>query len=242
MLAINIGMPRSGTLWRYRLIRDLMIAGGGTDALKIRKQFLLHPFFSGLNADINTLKAKRLIPASIPSYLGKKYILNSHAGPEPTAIRLISAGHLKVVYGYRDPRDCLLSIMEYSQRNKPQYSANFLEVKNLEDGIRYLQPYIEIWRRWTEMPGVLTVRYEDMLEDFSAGIDRILDYLNLEVSASKLTAITESYLPGIKPDENARIHFESGKAQRFRIKFTPEERQQLLEAFGPVLERMGYPA
>ena len=47
MLIINIGMPRSGTLWRYKIIRDLVVAAGGKDGSVIRKSYLLHPFYIG---------------------------------------------------------------------------------------------------------------------------------------------------------------------------------------------------
>ena len=77
MVIINIGMPRSGTLWRYKLVRDLVIASGGKDGVQIRKKYFLNPFLSGLNADINTLSIKRLLPAMIPSVLGESYVLNT---------------------------------------------------------------------------------------------------------------------------------------------------------------------
>ncbi len=240
MLILNIGMPRSGTLWRYKIVRDLVIAGGGTDGLEIRKKFLLQPFISLPNADLNTAKPKRLLPASYPSFLGKTYVLNTHTGPTELAASMIKNGRMKAVYGFRDPRDCILSILDYSERAKPQYSARFLDVKNVEQGVSFMETYIRIWDAWTNLDGTFLIRYEDMLEDFQGLMDRLIQYLELDITSEKRKEIADTYLPRQKPKEGVRIHFSEGKANRFREKFSQEEQDFLLEKYQSILERMGY--
>jgi len=226
MLILNIGMPRSGTLWRYKLIRDLVMAGGGKDGLEIRNNYFLKPFIDLPNADINTLKFKRLFPASLPSILGKTYVLNTHAGPSNLAKAVITQGRLKAIYGFRDPRDCILSMLEYSQRALPQYSNQFLGLKNLQDAINYMKPYIRFWEEWTKLDGVIIVKYEDMLENFQKIVETITEYLSIELDNEDLDKILKTYLPKTKPEEGVKIHFEHGKANRFRELFNPEEQEQ----------------
>lgn len=242
MLILNIGMPRSGTLWRYKIVRDLVIAGGGTDGVEIRKRFFLSPFISLPNADLNTAKPKRLLPASIPSFLGYTYVLNTHTGPTNLAASMLKTGKMKAVYGFRDPRDCILSILEYSQRALPQYSADFLKIKNVEQAVSFMQIYIQAWQNWSALEDTLVVQYEEMLDDYHDVLDRIIQYLELEISPEKRKKITNTYLPRQKPKEDVRIHFSEGRTNRFREEFTLEEQEFLLKSYHSVLDKMGYPA
>jgi hypothetical protein len=84
------------------------------------------------------------------------------------------------------------------------------------------------------------LKYEDMMQDYEANIARIIDYLGIEIPPSRVEEVANRYLPGQKPDPEARTHFETGKAHRFRQEFTPEEKAQLLEVYAPILEKMGY--
>lgn len=239
MVILNIGMPRSGTLWRYKLIRDLVMAGGGTDGVDIRKRFRLQIFIGLPNADLNTTKLKRLFPASIPSFLGEKYVLNTHAEPSHYAKWLLRNGLLKAIYGYRDPRDCILSILEYSRRAYPQYSAQFLEIKSVSEAVDYMRTYMLAWEEWSNLEDTLVIRYEDMLENFDDTVDQIVDYLGVTISYESLEKIKQSYLPQQKsPTE--RTHFIYGKANRFRDNFSAAEQEYLIKTYAPFLEKMGY--
>ena len=241
MLILNIGMPRSGTLWRYKLVRDLVIAGGGRDGIIIRKKYLLHPFISGLNADITTLSLKRLLPAVIPSFLGESYVLNTHSKPRPPAIWLIEKKRARAIYGYRDPRDCILSILEYSQRAKPQYSNVFLTIKNVPQAVDFIQKFLNIYDQWLASPETLILKYEDMLENYHQIVDQIVAHLELDIPQGKLKDVTSRYLPRQRSQAGEKTHFEHGIAHRFREQFNQEELDYLAEKLGPYLEKMGYP-
>lgn len=240
MGVLNIGMPRSGTLWRYNLIKALVIAAGGVDALEVRKQFMLQPFIGGANADMNTLKAKRLGPALVPSLFGKSYVLNTHARPFSFARSLVRSGRIKAIYGYRDPRDCILSMLEYSQRRLPTYGSTFLKLKDIQDGIRFMQVYMRVWEDWSQLENTLVLRYEDMHADFNAVTDQIVRYLGLQLEPAKIEQIKADFLPGQKPKSGQRIHLETGLPHRARVEFSSEELGKLNDALGPYLQRMGY--
>ncbi len=241
MVILNIGMPRSGTLWRYKLVRDLVIAGGGSDGVHVRQQFLLHPFISGLNADINTLSVKRLLPAAVPSLFGKSYVLNTHSNPRPFTEWMLRNQSARAIYGYRDPRDCILSILEYSRRAKPQYSNIFLKIKNVAQAVEFMQTYLTIYDQWLQSPGTLILRYETMLAEYEETIAQIIQHLDLRIPPEELDKVTARYLPGHRSKTGERTHFESGVAHRFRQEFNQEELTYLADHLGPYLEKMGYP-
>lgn len=240
MVILNIGMPRSGTLWRYKLVRDLVIAGGGTDGVKIRKKYLLHPFISSLNADITTLSVKRLLPAAVPSLLGESYVLNTHSKPHPTANWLLEKNLARAIYGYRDPRDCILSILEYGRRAKPQYSNIFLTIKDVRQAVDFMQNYLHIFDRWLTAPGTLILKYEVMLEEYDQTVEQIVRHLKLKISQEKLDDVAARYLPRQRSQAGEKTHFEHGVAHRFSQEFNQEELDYLAEKLGPYLDKMGY--
>jgi len=233
-------MPRSGTLWRYKLIRDLVIAGGGKDGMQIRNKYFLAPVIFPPNADLNTTRVYRLAPAIIPSILGETYVLNSHAGPSKLAKFLIRSGAIKVVYGYRDPRDCILSILEYSSRALPQYSNEFLLINTLEKAVKYFEQYINIWKDWTKVGDILVLKYEEMHSDYELCVENIVRYLNLEIPDTKIKELSQMYLPQQKPKDGVKIHFEHGRTNRFRENFNEEELSNINEKFHDVLQEMKY--
>jgi hypothetical protein len=240
MVVISIGMPRSGTLWRYNLIKSLVIASGGEDGLDIRKKFFLESFIGSENADMKTLKAKRLLPALAPALLGKSYVLNTHARPAQFVKRMIKNGRLKAIYGYRDPRDCILSMLEYSQRDFAKYSAPFLKLKTVADSIEFMKIYMRNWEEWSSLENTLVLRYEDMLTDFEGTVDNIVSYLELNLDTTKIAEIMADYQPRQKPKSGKSIHLETGIAHRSKTEFSPQQLAELNEAYAPYLEKMGY--
>lgn len=242
MLILNIGMPRSGTLWRYQIIKDLVIASGGKDGQNIRRQFMLQPFIgsSVASANLNTLKGKRLIPALVPSLFGNDYVLFTHAHPTTTSRRLIQNNRIKAIYGYRDPRDCILSILEYGKVIHPYTSSKLSHLKTLEDTIKYMDYYMSVSEEWINTPNTLFIRYEDMLTNFDEVLEKIIVYLNINLPPQKISQIMETYLPRKSSKEKLGTHLAVGVAHRYKTEFTSEEQVMLLDAFGPVLEKMGY--
>jgi len=241
MVILNIGMPRSGTLWRYKLIREMVIAAGGKDGAVIRKRYLLHPFYVELNSHIDTLSNRRLPISMYPSLLGETYVLNSHSFPTSFVKRNMAKGRLKVIYGFRDPRDCILSMLDYSQRDKPQYSATqFQKLKSLEQAANYMEEFIEFWELWTAIPETLVLKYEDQLLDYDAFIRKIVDYIDMEIRPQELDRIISQFPPQKPAKDGAATHFSKGVAQRYKTEFSPEEQAYLIERFGPILKKMDY--
>lgn len=241
MVILNIGMPRSGTLWRYKLVRDLVIAAGGKDGAQIRKQYLLHPFYWELNSHIDTLSNRRLPISMYPSFLGETYVLNTHANPTKFVIRNMEKGRIKAVYGFRDPRDCILSMLDYGKKDNPNLSSTqFQNLKSLEQAADYMQTFLNIWEQWTAIPETLVLKYEDQLEDYDNFLKKIVDYLDMDIAPELVDQVIAQYPPREPAKDGARTHFSKGIAHRYKTEFNPEQQAYLIERFGPVLEKMGY--
>ena len=240
MIIINIGMPRSGTLWRYNILRELIVSNGGVDGLEIRNKYKLHYFLGKNNSDVNNLKPERFFPILVPSILGDIFVVNTHAKPRPTTKLLIRLGMVKAVYGYRDPRACILSMMEYSQRALPSYSANFLENKSVEQFVKYMDLYHKVWEGWMGVESALIIKYEDMLIDYYSEVERITNYLGIDTGNKKTAESIKKYIPRNKSEDGPHMHLEHGEAERFRERFSSEELSYINQEFGPYLHKMGY--
>jgi hypothetical protein len=76
------------------------------------------------------------------------------------------------VYTYRDLRDVFVSTMrKYARGFDELFASDFLE------------GCLEQYRRWTALPRVLTTRYEDMIADVPAEVERIAAHLGITLSA-----------------------------------------------------------
>ncbi len=241
-LVISIGMPRAGSGWHYNLIHDLVLANGGNDARKIRKQYHLQGFLTEVNCNISTLNPIRLLPVFIPTLLGNTYAVKTHAGPSRIALALIQRGQILATYIYRDPRAALLSAYEYGQRGLVRGRPNaFSHLTTLDKAVDYMRLYVNIWEKWTACERVLIVRYEELVQNYDLETERMLSFLSPVVGGLEIKRILDRYRPEHGAAGQKGTHFSMGQTERFRSVFTAEQLETYTKVFFPALEKMGYP-
>jgi len=240
-LTISAGMPRAGSGWYYNLVHDLVFASGGKNAREIREQYYLRNFLTEVNCNVSTLKIQRLLPVFIPTVFGNSFAVKTHAGPTGFSSWLQSRGRLRVIYIYRDPRAALLSAYEYGQKGLKQKRDNaFQQIKTLDDAGEFMQFYVTIWQAWSEDERVLLVRYEDLISDYTAEFNRLVDHLRLDIEQQIAYQVLERYSPEKGEPGQKGTHFSEGQAERFRKIFSPTQLKQFTRMFEPVLSSMGY--
>jgi hypothetical protein len=241
MIILAAGMPRAGSGWHYNLTHDLVVAAGGQDARNIRRRFLLRPFLTEVNCNIRTLSTKRLAPVLVPSMLGNTFAIKTHSGPSPMALRLIRTKRMRVTYIFRDPRAAMLSAYEYGLRARAAERKNaFAHLETMDQAIDFMKIYLHIWKQWMSIEGILSLRYEDLLANYSVEAERLARFLNADpASPAAKDAIdfyrSEKGAPGSKGQ-----HFQVGEAERFRQALSPDQLQTANVAFSPYLTEMGY--
>jgi len=240
-LFLSIGMPRAGSGWHYNLIHDLVVAAGGQDARQIRERFHLERFLTEVNCNIGTLKPFRLLPVYFPTLLGNSFAIKTHAGPTRTALSLIQQGRIVAIYIFRDPRAALLSAYEYGQRGIERNKANaFSDLTSLEKAKDFMQRYVAIWALWANFNCVLTVRYEDMVNNYDQEIYRLVGFMGSEKSKEIFQEVIDKYRPERGDQGIKGMHFSKGQIERFRSVFSTEQLEQFTQAFLPAIEQMGY--
>ncbi|MBT3337257.1 MAG: hypothetical protein HN855_08990 [Anaerolineae bacterium] len=241
MIVLSVGMPRAGSGWHYNIIHDLMEVAGYDDAREIREKYKLQSILTAVNVNIGILSLRRLGMVMIPALMGRDFVLKAHAGPTIWSRTLAALGLLRIVYIYRDPRDAMLSAYEYGQRSIDKGRPNFFSrLTDFDKTLNFMADYIDIWTDWMKDKPTLTTRYEDLLMNYNAEMERLLAYLALDAEDDAVQRVIEEYRPGKVEAGQQGLHFFKGKIGRYKEAYTNDQQIQMRERFGDALEQMGY--
>ena len=241
MLILSVGMPRAGSGWYYNLTHDLVVAAGGQDARQIRQRYHLERILTEVNCNIGALTPPRLTGVLLPSLLGNTFVIKAHAAPTPAAQRLIRSGRLRAAYIYRDPRDALLSAYDNGQRALQKGRPNaFSHLTDFDKALEFMRAYVRISEAWLGIPEVLQTCYESLKDDYDLETGRLAAFLDLDPSDPRAQPVIERYRPEAARQGQQGIHFNKGKAGRFRERMTIEQQEIMANEFAPYLTRMGY--
>lgn len=242
MIILAVGMPRAGSGWHYNFVKELMATTGCDDAREIRERYGLKNILTAVNTNIGILSLRRLAMVSIPGLLGKRFVIKAHSGPTIWLRFLIRVGLFKVLYIYRDPRDAMLSAMDYgarvlSKQNRPNAFSHLTDVDKAAD---FFAEYIRDQAEWRSIKGILSTRYEDFLTNFEVEARAIVAFLGLDADDPIINQIIDKNKPGGNVQDKQGTHFFKGQVGRFREKFSAEDIAKLNERFGAQIEAMGY--
>jgi hypothetical protein len=241
MIILSVGMPRAGSGWHYNLIHELALATGAIDARQIRKQYHLENLLTEVNCNIGVLSLRRLARVLVPSLMGHTFVIKAHSAPTQWSRLLTNAGHMKITYIYRDPRDAMLSAYDFGQRALEKGRPNaFSHLKDFDTALKFQLEYVAIWQQWIKEPNILKAKYEDLIINYKDESEKLLNYLNLDPMSSSVRAVIDKYRPEQASPTDAGLHFYKGKIGRFREAWMPQQRQILNETLSPYLQRMGY--
>jgi hypothetical protein len=172
----------------------------------------------------------------------------------PAMGAMLTRGEAKGVYVYRDLRDVLVSSMH--KREAPFERLWSRDV---------LAEMVENFQHWTSHPNVLVSRYETMMADLPAEVERIAAHLGLPLKAGEAAQIAQDYsvdkqieriqtandllhLPGVKGggiDKHSQLHKnhisdEQGQVGQWRRHLTPEQVGLIEAKYGDWLVAQGY--
>lgn len=241
MIVLAVGMPRAGSGWHYNLINDLMRTTGSADATEIRRRFHLAGILTEVNCNIGVLSARRLAMVAIPALLGNTFVIKAHAAPTAASRAMMATGLMRTAYIFRDPRDAMLSALDFGRRAVAKGRPNaFSYLTDFQAGLDFIKRYVRIWEEWVREPRTLVSKYEDLLGNYETEVQRLLEHLHLESREPQVQAVIARYRPG-EAEGRQGTHFFKGKIGRFRDGFSAEQQSILASQLGPALKQMGYP-
>ena len=175
---------------------------------------------------------------------------------EPPWIPAVTGPGRATIFVYRDPRDWVVSQVFYAtdMHEGHMLHAYYNSLETLEARINAAIEGVDTaevrapsvaeryghYTGWLDVPGVLCVKFEELIENRRSKIDQILDYLetfNFQHSTrrSEAIAILER---GIAPHRSGT--FRRGTPGEWRERFTEENVRRFEAAAGDLVRRLGY--
>lgn len=175
----------------------------------------------------------------------------------PPFTKLLTEKGRATIFVYRDPRDMIISHVFYATEMHPghgmhQYYNDDLTtmeqrinaaIKGVQEPGSELSPIYEKYQSylgWLDIPDVLSLRFEDIILDQHATMDKILNYLiirGFELSVERKNAIDILQL-SIAPKRSGT--FRKGKPGNWQDHFTEKNRLFFKEQTGNLLIHLGY--
>ena len=163
-----ISFPKTGRTWLMYMLRSIIN--------KLDKEFIVNIEASHDSSEIVIEDGSRTDPNLIFNYTLRLRYLNSN-----------------ILFMVRDPRDVIVShFYQITKRtNKPLKFDNISEfLRDEKLGFKRIIHFYNLWYKNKKFARCfLLVRYEDLLNDGVKELDRVITFLNIDVSVSELKTI-----------------------------------------------------
>jgi len=192
---------------------------------------------------------KNVVPMKTHSYLG-----------EDRGHPIIS---MKATYGavyiIRDPRDVVISAADHfgctidrmiDMMNDPYAETMRLEGTIIHELVSTWSNHVESWTRWNH-PGILTVRYEDLLADPLDQFGRVARHFGITTDKQRIEKAVrfssfkqlqqmEAEQGFVERSEHSERFFRAGRAGGWRDKLPPEQAARIEHDHAAQMKRFGY--
>jgi hypothetical protein len=161
------------------------------------------------------------------------------------------------VFVYRDPRDMIISHVFYATDMYPEHGmhdyyhektetmeeridAAILGVNEHNTKMRGVNARYEAYMGWLDIPDVLSLRFEELIQDRDTSFNRLLDYLELKGFGSMIDRekALELMASAVVPKKSGT--FRKGKPGNWREYFTQENIKKFKGSTGDLLVKLGY--
>jgi hypothetical protein len=251
---LGISFPKSGT----HLLDQILLGFSKVAPFSLR----LHSFYAEYEGESG---AKRLPQQALDwlDSLRARDVASAHLFARPAAVERLIQPRFVPYFIFRDPRDVAVSHVFYVTdmeqhhvhhdyyRSLPDFDAR-LKVSILgrpeldtrpEPGRRVEFPNISDrffpYLGWLARPEVMTVHFEDLVNDRTAMLNRIIDHFlaRVPLTAPRKT-ILDSLESSINPGKSPT--FRSGKTGEWKKHFTAEHKAIFKDVAGDLLIKLGY--
>lgn len=216
-------------------------SGNGVDARQINQNRNLSELMKWHNNNIGRLKLAKLFKLWRITIREGTFVVKTHSGPSASAKALSKLGIIRIVYCYRDPRDVLLSAVDHGKKILDNgENHTFVKMVDFDKALKNVKAWLKVWKEYEGMPGVLTVKYEDMMRNPEAVTKGIEDFLEISVDPEKRQGILWKFSKENSEGDRRGMHFNKAKTFRYATEMTEEQKTKCREEFGDFLLSMGY--
>jgi hypothetical protein len=243
---LGISFPKSGTH-----LLDQILLGFNHVAPFSRR---LHSFYAEYEGENGRKRTPQQALAWLDS-LRPGDITSAHLFARAEVVRRVGSSAFVPYFIFRDPRDVVVSHVFYVTdmearhvhhdyyQSLPDFNSR-LQVSILgrpDAGIEFpnIADRFSAYLGWLDQPFVLTIHFEDLINDRAATLNRIVDHFLARVPLqTPRQLILESLESSINPSRSPT--FRSGKTGEWKKYFTPEHKKIFEDVAGDLLIRLGY--
>jgi hypothetical protein len=244
--------PKGGT----HLLQQILL--GFADVAPFSKSvagyFPPHPFY----LDYERAVGRKRTPEEALEWLDSLRpgdVASTHLFARPEAVQRVGTPRFAPYFVYRDPRDIAVSHVFYVTDMEPEnlshdyynslpdfdtrLAVTISGAPDWEIEFPNIAERFEPYLGWLDAPQVLSVRFEDLIEDRTAALNRIIDHLLVRTD---LRAPREAVLDAVQHSINPKTSrtFRSGKTGEWRKYFTEQHTMMFKDVAGDLLIRLGY--
>jgi hypothetical protein len=245
-ILLGISFPKSGT----HLLDQILLGFARVAPFSTR----LHSFYAEYEGESGRKRTPEQSRAWVDS-LRPRDVASAHLFARPDVLERVASPAFVPYFIFRDPRDVVVSHVFYVTDMEPDhvhhsYYASLPDfdarlrvsiLGRLGAGVEFpdiavrFAPYFG----WLDHPQVLTLHFEDLIEDRPAALNRIIDHFltRIPLPAPRrliLEALESSINPGRSPT------FRSGKTGEWRKYFTEQHKAIFKDVADDLLIRLGY--
>jgi sulfotransferase family protein len=245
-ILLGISFPKSGTH-----LLDQILLGFNRVAPFSRR---LHSFYAEYEGESGRKRSPEQALAWLDS-LRPGDITSAHLFARDEAVKRVCTPDFIPYFIFRDPRDVVVShvfyvtdmearhvhhdyyqsLTDFDSRLKVSILGRPDSDVEFPDIAARFAPYLG----WLNQPSVLTVHFEDLINDRAATLNRIIDHFlaSIPLEAPR-QLIFESLESSINPSRSPT--FRSGKTGEWKKHFTEEHKKIFKNVAGDLLVRLGY--
>jgi len=243
---LGISFPKSGT----HLLDQILL--GFANVAPYAKR--LHSFYAEYEGDTGFKRA----PAEALQWLDtlqSRDVASAHLFARPRIAAQVCSPKFIPYFIFRDPRDVVVSHVFYvtEMESRHVHHAYYQSLPDFDSRLKVsilgrpdtdvefpniaerFAPYLD----WLNHPEVLTIHFEDLINDRAATLTRIMDHFLARVPLqTPRQLILDSLESSINPTNSPT--FRSGKTGEWKKHFTEEHKKIFKEVAGELLVKLGY--
>jgi len=245
-ILLGISFPKSGTH-----LLDQILLGFANIAPYAKR---LHSFYAEYEGDTGYKRA----PAEALQWLDSLHprdVASAHLFARPRIVSQVCSPKFIPYFIFRDPRDVVVSHVFYvtEMESGQVHHAHYQSLPNFDARLKVsilgrpdtdiefpniaerFAPYLD----WLNHPEVLSLHFEDLIEDRASALTRIMDHFLARVPLhTTRQLILDSLESSINPAKSPT--FRSGKTGEWKKHFTDEHKHIFKNVAGDLLIRLGY--
>jgi hypothetical protein len=248
----GVTFPKGGT----HLLQQILLgfANIAPFARGVSGYFPPHPFY----LDYERAAGRKRTPEEALDWLDSLRpgdVASTHLFARPEGVQRVSTPRFAPYFVYRDPRDIAVSHVFYVTDMEPEnlshdyytslpdfdtrLAVTIAGAPDWEIQFPNIAERFEPYLGWLDAQQVLSVRFEDLIEDRTAALNRIIDHLLVRTD---LRAPREVVLEAIQNSINPKTSrtFRSGNTGDWRKYFTEQHKMMFKDVAGDLLIQLGY--